>query len=103
MKPGLFRRNSLRAIDYQTGQIRWRHDYPAQGAISGLLSTAGKLLFAGDPSRNVIAYDPETGKILWHAGLTAPLSNGAMTYMLEGRQYVVVGAGDSLFAFALKQ
>jgi acido-empty-quinoprotein group A len=99
----LWRKNSLRAIDYQTGTIRWEHEYPQSGGISGLLSTAGKLLFAGDPSRNFIAYDPETGKILWHAGLTGPVSNGAMTFMLDGRQYVVVGAGDMLWAFSLSQ
>ncbi len=29
---------------------------------------------------------------LWHAGLTAPVSNGPMTYELDGRQYLVVGA-----------
>ena len=100
---GLWRRNSLRAIDYQTGQIRWQHDYPQAGGISGLLSTAGKLLFAGDTTRNFIAYDPATGKMLWHAGLTSAISNGAMTYMLDGRQYVIVGAGDMLWAFALNQ
>jgi alcohol dehydrogenase (cytochrome c) len=40
---------------------------------------------------------------LWHAGLTDNPSNAPETYMLDGRQYVVVGAGDSLFAFMLQR
>jgi alcohol dehydrogenase (cytochrome c) len=78
------------------------HEFPGKGNVgSGLLSTAGKLLFSGDPSGNLIAWDPEDGKILWHFHLPAPVSNGPMTYELDGRQYLVVGAGDSLYSFAL--
>jgi alcohol dehydrogenase (cytochrome c) len=65
------------------------------------LSTAGKLLFGGDPAGNVMALDPANGRILWHAGLAAPVSNGPITFELDGRQYVVVGAGDMLYAFTL--
>jgi glucose dehydrogenase len=70
---------------------------------SGLLSTAGKLLFAGDPSGNLLPYDPATGRILWHAGLGASVSNGPMTFELDGRQYLVVGAGDTLYAFTMRK
>jgi alcohol dehydrogenase (cytochrome c) len=65
------------------------------------LTTAGKLLFTGDPSANAIAFDPANGKILWHAGLASSVSNGPMTYMLDDRQYVVFGARDMLYAFRL--
>jgi alcohol dehydrogenase (cytochrome c) len=67
----------------------------------GILTTAGKLLFSGDPTGNLIAFDPEADHILWHFRMTAPLTNGPMTYELDGRQYLVVGAGDTLFAFTL--
>jgi glucose dehydrogenase len=70
-------------------------------ATSGILSTAGSLLFSGDPSGNLIAWDPGTGRILWHFRLPAAVSNGPMTYELEGVQYLVVGAGDTLYAFTL--
>ena len=68
---------------------------------SGLLTTAGNLLFAGDTSGHILAIDSATGKTLWHTTLGANQTNGAITYELDGKQYVVVGAGDSLFAFAL--
>jgi glucose dehydrogenase len=92
----------LEAIDYRTGHIRWKHEFPGKGvAGSGILSTRGKLFFSGDPSGNFIAWDPGTGHALWHFKLPATVSNGPMTYELGGRQYVVAGAGDSLYAFAL--
>jgi alcohol dehydrogenase (cytochrome c) len=49
----------------------------------------------------MIAFDPANGKILWHAALKSGVSNGPMTYELDGRQYLVVGAGDTLYAFTL--
>jgi acido-empty-quinoprotein group A len=95
--------STLRALDYKTGRLAWKHVYPGGGGSAGILNTAGKLLFTGDGSGNLIAFDPLTGKILWHAGLGANVSNGPETYMLDGKQYLVVGAGDSLFAFTMQQ
>ena len=93
-------KGAIKAIDYQTGKIRWTHDlYGTPG--TGMLSTAGKLLFAGDDSGNFMALDPATGNTLWHASLGANVHNGPITYDLDGRQYVVVGAGSTLVAFAL--
>ena len=97
---GIYAQSVLEALDYQTGKIRWKHVYPGEGgSLSGILTTAGGLLFTGDPSGNFIAFDPENGKILWHTVLTSTVSNGPITYELDGRQYLVVGAGDTLYAF----
>jgi acido-empty-quinoprotein group A len=104
MGGGLFSEAVLKALDYRTGRTVWSHKYPS-GAFGnsgpGILNTAGKLLFTGDPSGNLIAYDPATGRILWHFRTGAMVSNGPMTYQLDGKQYLIVGAGDTLFAFAL--
>jgi len=94
------REGYLKAIDYRTGKVRWRHALTEGGAM-GLLTTAGDLLFGGDGSGNFVAYDPSTGDPLWHAGLASYPSNAPVTFMLDGRQFVVVGAGDSLYAFTL--
>ena len=91
----------LQAIDYKTGRAAWTHVFPDGGGGHGILTTAGHLLFTGDGSNHLIAFDPVDGKILWHAGLAAELSNGPETYLLDGLQYLVVGAGDSLYAFTI--
>ncbi|MGI9070838.1 MAG: acido-empty-quinoprotein group A [Bryobacteraceae bacterium] len=93
---------SLRAIDYKTGKTVWNHRYPSGGGETGILTTAGKLLFAGDGVRHLVAFDPADGSILWHAGLADNVSNGPETYIVDGQQYLIVGAGDSLYAFTLE-
>lgn len=97
-------RSALWAMDIHTGAIRWKHEVPSVpggGGISGgVLTTAGKLLFTGD-SGQLAAFNPEDGKILWHQRLTSNVSNGPSAWMLDGKQYLVVGAGDTLWAFVL--
>jgi acido-empty-quinoprotein group A len=103
----LWSQHILEAIDYKTGKLRWCHAYDNQVGFGldgpGILTTAGKLLFTGDPSGNLIGFDPASGHILWHFRMTASLSNGPMTYELDGKQYLIAGAGDTLYAFALLQ
>ena len=96
----------ITAIDYQTGRTVWRHKFRAapgnnRGA-PGLLTTAGRLLVGGDISGNIVAVDPVDGKILGHSGV-GQVTNAPETYMVDGRQYLLVAAGDSLFAFALSE
>jgi alcohol dehydrogenase (cytochrome c) len=97
-------RSALWALDVKTGDIKWKHEVrtvPGRGGISGgVLTTAGKLLFTGD-SGNLAAFDPADGKILWHQRLTSSVSNGPSTWMLDSKQYIVAGAGDTLYAFVL--
>ncbi|MGH9613521.1 MAG: acido-empty-quinoprotein group A [Bryobacteraceae bacterium] len=91
-----------RAIDYKTGKIRWSHELSAT-SDAGLLSTAGKLLFTGDAAGHLLALDPASGKTLWHVNAGAYVGNGPITYDLNGRQYVLFGSGDTLYAFALPE
>jgi alcohol dehydrogenase (cytochrome c) len=101
----LWSEHVLEAIDYKTGNVAWSHAYPTAGGFGlggpGILTTAGDLLFTGDYSGNLVAFAPKDGKILWHFPMTQSLSNGPATYTLADKQYLVVGAGDTLFAFAL--
>jgi alcohol dehydrogenase (cytochrome c) len=92
----------LRAIDYRTGKIRWSHKWEGPGARAGVLTTAGNLVFTGDSSSNFIALDAQTGDPRWHANLGAAVSNGPISYELDGAQYVVVGAGDAVFGFVMQ-
>jgi alcohol dehydrogenase (cytochrome c) len=98
---GTWDESMLQALDYRTGKIKWSHKWETPGIDGGLLSTAGNLVFAGDPSNNLVALNATTGEPLWHANLGSPVSNGAITYELDGHQYLVVGAGDKLFTFVM--
>jgi alcohol dehydrogenase (cytochrome c) len=91
---------ALLAVDYKTGKIVWRHTWPSGGS-SGLLTTAGKLLFATDGGKHLIAFDPANGQILWHMDVDGNLGNGAQTYLLDGKQYLLLGAGEHLQALCL--
>jgi alcohol dehydrogenase (cytochrome c) len=66
-----------------------------------VLSTAGQLVFKGDGTNNFVALDARTGNALWHANLGSGVANGPITYELDGTQYVVVGAGDTLYGFVM--
>lgn len=93
------------AIDYRTGKVVWTHDLGDKSGvlISGLLSTAGDVVFTGDSVGNFLALDPASGKTLWHVKLQEFITNAPMTYVLDGRQYVLVAANDTLYSFALPQ
>ena len=71
------------------------------GGGNGILTTATKLVFAGDISGNIVAYDAVNGKPLWHSRI-GQVSNAPQTYMVDGHQYLLVAAGDQIFAFYLQ-
>lgn len=103
--PALDAQSPLVAIDVTSGKIKWKHVPKGQGreggGISGgILTTAGDVLFTGDSSR-LAAFNPSNGSILWSEPLSAKVSNGPSTWMLDGKQNLIVGAGDTLYSFTL--
>ncbi|MFO1466744.1 MAG: acido-empty-quinoprotein group A [Steroidobacteraceae bacterium] len=95
----------IQAIDYRTGKAVWqRHFGPGDGMLgalsTGMLTTAGGLLFSTDTTENFIAFDAQTGESLWHTRLHG-VSNAAESYGIEGRQFILVAAGDMVYAFSL--
>ena len=97
---GGYSESMIQAIDYKTGKIRWSHKWEGNGQF-GLLSTAGNLLFTGDTNSNFVALNATTGEPLWHAGVGGQVSNGPITYELDGNQYVIAAAGDTMYAFVM--
>ena len=92
---------ALRAIDPVTALLKWEFRYPTTSA-SGVLTTASGLVFAGDGDGNIMAFESRTGKNLWHYQLGFPMrSTAGTTYMVDGRQYLLVPSGSMLTAFAL--
>ena len=100
--------SALRAIDPTTGQRRWEHKYrpyPSTVALDltgGVMSTASGLVFTGDNDGYFYAFEGATGKELWKFQVGAQVwGSAAVTYMLDGRQWVVTTGGLSFTAFAL--
>ena len=100
---------TLNAIDLNTGKYLWKiplGEYPELAAkgvkntgsenYGGPVVTAGGLLFIGATNfdNRMRAFDKDTGKLLWqytmdHAGNATPA-----TYMVDGRQYVVIATSS---------
>ena len=93
--------SALRAIDPKTGAIRWEHKF-TQSSLAGVMSTASGLVFAGDQDGYFNAFETRTGKLLWRYRTGSPIHGAAATtYMLDGRQYVLIPSGMTITAFAL--
>ena len=92
----------LRAIDPVSGLVRWEFKYP-RPSFGGTLSTASGLVFAGEDDGNVMAFDAASGKNLWRLQTGGSLRAGPMSFMLNGKQYVVVASGGTVIAFALPE
>jgi alcohol dehydrogenase (cytochrome c) len=65
------------------------------------LTTAGGLAFTGDAEGNFIALDAASGKPLWHFQTGAEIYASPMAFALDGKEYVAIAAGSSLYAFGL--
>jgi PQQ-dependent dehydrogenase (methanol/ethanol family) len=94
----------LEAINIEDGKIVWRIQQlgPAGGKRdAGILATAGGLLFYGDPTGDVVVADARTGKPLWHFPTNGENKASPMTYIVDGKQCVVLAAGPNLLSFSL--
>ncbi|WP_374310575.1 pyrroloquinoline quinone-dependent dehydrogenase [Methylocella sp.] len=76
------------------GAILWSHETP-QPMVGGVLATAGGLVFAGEGNGWFDALDAASGKTLWRFNCGAGVNAPAVSYEIDGRQYVAVAAGGS--------
>jgi alcohol dehydrogenase (cytochrome c) len=93
-------KSSLRAIDYRTGKIAWDHPIGGGAGTAGVLTTATGLTISGDNRNSVMALRTSDGATLWHENI-GRVQNAPITYELDGKQYLLVGGGSSLYAYAL--
>jgi quinoprotein glucose dehydrogenase len=114
---------TLNAIDLNTGEYVWKvplGEYPELAkkgipvtgteSYGGPLATGGGLIFiAGTRDEKIRAFDRRTGKVVWEYQLPAGGFATPITYIMDGRQYIVIAAGGgrglkaggSYIAFAL--
>lgn len=94
----------LRALNIETGDIVW--DVPQFGPApnkiwTGVLATAGGLIFYGQPHGGFAAVDQRDGKTLWQFPTNVRMKASPMTFTVGGKQYVAVAAGPNIICFGL--
>ena len=102
---------AVRALDPKTGEKAW--DFELVGKPwSGVMSTAGNIVFAGSYEGYFYALDAGSGKELWHiylggAGLGglggAAMSTAPISYLSNGKQLVTMSSGHGVFTFELRE
>ncbi|HKA38859.1 MAG TPA: PQQ-dependent dehydrogenase, methanol/ethanol family [Burkholderiales bacterium] len=83
----------LGALDPLTAKPAWRVPLMEFPSWSGMLSTAGGLVFSGLPTGEFLALDEDTGKVLWQFRTGSGVNAQPITYTINGRQYVSVLSG----------
>jgi len=87
------------AVDVDDGSIRWQQRM-AQPMVGGMLATAGGLVFTGEGDGRFLALDATDGRVLWSHRAPFGVNAPAVSYAVEGRQYVAVAAGgNALFGY----
>jgi alcohol dehydrogenase (cytochrome c) len=95
--------SALRALDPKTGDMKWEYRFPTS-SLAGVMSTASGVVFAGDNEGFFNAFESKSGKKLWSYRTGSPIwGAAASSYMLGGRQYVLIESGNTLVAFAVPE
>jgi alcohol dehydrogenase (cytochrome c) len=98
--PGEEEWGAVRAFNPTTGQVAWEHKLFSP-PWSGLLSTAGNLVFGATNEGQFYALNSTTGKLLWRFQCGGQARANPMTYTSEGKQYVAMAVGSGLYVFGL--
>jgi len=91
------------ALDTLTGHKLWTFPVPRVSLQAGVLATRGDVVFAATSSGNLLGLDAGTGKSLWHFQTGAHIAASPMSYSVDGRQFIAIAAGNTLYSFALPE
>jgi alcohol dehydrogenase (cytochrome c) len=81
------------ALDPLTAKPKWKLPLTDLPSWSGMLATAGGLVFSGRPTGEFVAIDEDTGSIVWQFKTGSGINAQPITYTHNGRQYVTVLSG----------
>jgi alcohol dehydrogenase (cytochrome c) len=93
----------VKALDAATGEKRWEYHAPRTpgiGGRSGLLATAGDLVF-GACEGQLFALDARTGAELWRVSLGGMTAAAPISFTVDGHQVIAVAGGRAVFLFGL--
>jgi alcohol dehydrogenase (cytochrome c) len=98
-QPGVEPYGVVKALEATTGKVRWEFSLHAP-CSGGVLSTGGGLVFSGNREGAFFALDAQTGKALWHFQTGGGIWANPISYLVDGKQYVAIAAGQGIFVFA---
>jgi PQQ-dependent dehydrogenase (methanol/ethanol family) len=93
----------IKALDPETGKTMWDFKIIRGSLTNGVLATGGNVVFGAIRDGNLVALDARTGKHLWHAKTGANMAASPMSYAVDGRQFIAIAAGNTVYAFALPE
>jgi alcohol dehydrogenase (cytochrome c) len=93
----------IKALDPETGKTMWDFKIFQGSVTNGLLATGGNVVFASTRDGNIVALDGRSGQHLWHTQTGSVNAASPMSYAVNGRQYVALAAGTTIYAFALPE
>jgi alcohol dehydrogenase (cytochrome c) len=99
--PGTENVGTIFAISAETGKTLWK--YEQRAGMMSLVATGGRLIFGGDTNGKFMAFDQDSGKVLWQVNLGSPVTGYPITYSAGGKQYVAVSVGNSLVSSGLNR
>jgi len=94
--------SAIRAIDPLTGERKWEYGLKPK-STSGLLTTAGDIVFGGSVDGYFFALDAATGEELWNVNIGGRVHAAPITYLVGREQYVTIAAGNAIFTFGLER
>lgn len=94
----------LRALNPSTGAVVWEKAMVGapDANYGGVLTTGGRLAFYGESGGAFAAVDAANGRTLWRYPANDNWRATAMTYLVDGKQYVAIAAGSNIMSFALQ-
>jgi len=92
---------AIKALDPETGDVKWTYPVSRGSLAAGVLATGGGVVFAATPEGNLIALNARTGAALWRFQTGATIAASPMSYAVDGKQFIAISAGAVLYSFAL--
>ncbi|HEX7138796.1 MAG TPA: PQQ-dependent dehydrogenase, methanol/ethanol family, partial [Vicinamibacterales bacterium] len=93
----------IKALDPESGKTIWDFKIFQGSLTTGVLATAGNVVFGAIRDGNLVALDARSGTHLWHFQTGANLAASPISYAVDGRQFVAIAGGNVVYAFALPE
>jgi outer membrane protein assembly factor BamB len=91
----------IRALNPETGKVEWETRINRGSLNNGLIATGGGIVFASSADGNLLVLDSKTGTLLRSIKLSNSMASSPMIYAVNGKEFVGVMAGSTLYSLSL--